>query len=109
MFAAGYFQKSENNPYVSLPLSYLFQTCNVSVGIFMASDDGDVCLCMLSHSFFSIPGALAQQVSSVHGISQARMLWQVDISYSRGSTHPGSNPHLLRWQADSLPLQPLVG
>ena len=37
---------------------------------------------------------------SVHGISQARRLEWVTILFSRGS----SNPLLLHWQADSLPL-----
>ena len=43
--------------------------------------------------------------SSVHGIFQARILDWLAISYSRGifSTQ-GSNPCLLYWQADSLPL-----
>ena len=36
---------------------------------------------------------------SVRGISQARILEWVNISYSRGS-----NPRLLHWQADSLRL-----
>ena len=40
--------------------------------------------------------------SSVHGILQARKREWVVISFSRG--FPGSNPHLLHWQADSLPL-----
>ena len=47
-------------------------------------------------------------VSSAHGIFQARILQQVTISYSRGSSQPkGSNPHLshlLPWQLDSLAL-----
>ena len=38
--------------------------------------------------------------SSVHGISQARILEWVAISFSRGS-----DPRLLHWQADSLPLR----
>ena len=104
--------------YISLPLPHLFQTCNVSVGVFlplfMASDDGDdVFVCVrsviqLCSTLFDLMDS-SPQVSSVHGISQARMQVQVDVSYSRGSTHPGLNPHLLHWQADSLPLQPLVG
>ena len=53
----------------------------------------------------SLPG------SSVHGIFQARILEQVVISYSRGSSQPrDGNPHLLcllHWQADSLPLSHL--
>ena len=46
--------------------------------------------------------------SSVHGISQARPLEFVAISFSRGSSPTqSSNPallSLLHWQADSLPL-----
>ena len=55
--------------------------------------------------------------SSVHGISQARILEWVAISFSRGvGCHfllqgifqtQGSNLHLLHWQADSLPLSHL--
>ena len=50
--------------------------------------------------------------SSVHGISQARILEWVAISFPRGSSSPrdlpdpGIKPHLLYWQADSLPLSP---
>ena len=43
--------------------------------------------------------------SSVHGISQARMLEWVAISFSRGIILTQvSNLCLLHWQADSLPL-----
>ena len=44
--------------------------------------------------------------SSVLGISQARILEWVSISFSqpRDLPDPGINPHLLHWQADSLPL-----
>ena len=43
--------------------------------------------------------------SSVHGILQARILEWVAISFSKGiSPIQGSNPCLLHWQADSLPL-----
>ena len=50
--------------------------------------------------------------SSVHGISQARILEWVAISFFRGSSDPGietqgSNPGLLRWQEDSLSLNHL--
>ena len=48
--------------------------------------------------------------SSVHGISQARILEWVAMPSSRGIfPTQGSNPHLLHlphWQADSLPLAP---
>jgi len=47
----------------------------------------------------SLPG------SSVHGISQARILEWIAISLSRGIfPTQGSYLHLLHWQADSLPL-----
>jgi len=41
--------------------------------------------------------------SSVHGISQARRLGWVAISFSRVSSQPRDwTPHLLYWWADSL-------
>ena len=47
--------------------------------------------------------------SSVHGISQTRILEWVAIFSSRGSSHPRNlpNPCLLHWQEDSLPLSHL--
>ena len=42
--------------------------------------------------------------SSVHGISQVRILQWVAISSSRDLSHPGIEPASLLWQADSLPL-----
>ena len=43
--------------------------------------------------------------SCVHGISQARTLEWLAICFSRGIfPTQGSNPHLLHWQVDSLPL-----
>ena len=42
--------------------------------------------------------------SSDHGISQARILKWVAISFSRGSSHPGIEPVSPAWLADSLPL-----
>ena len=43
--------------------------------------------------------------SSVHGISQARILERVAISFSRGSSQTRDRTgSLLYWQADSLPL-----
>ena len=46
----------------------------------------------------------SQAGSSLRGISQARILEWVTISFSRGSSWPleASNPHLLHWQADAL-------
>ena len=45
--------------------------------------------------------------SLVHGISLARILEWVNISFSGDLPDPWSNPHLLLWQADSLPLSHL--
>ena len=42
--------------------------------------------------------------SSVHGISQARILEWVIISFSSGSSRPRDQTRLLLWQVDSLPL-----
>ena len=44
--------------------------------------------------------------SSAHGISQARTLEWVAISYSRGSSNPGIELVSLHWKVDSLPLEP---
>ena len=51
------------------------------------------CLTLLwPHGLYSPPG------SSVHGISQARILKWVAISFSRGSSNPGIEPQwLLHW------------
>ena len=55
-----------------------------------------------TQGLYSPPG------SSVHGILQARILEWVAISYSKGTfLTQGSNPCLLHWQADSLPLSHL--
>ena len=61
------------------------------------------CLTLFDPMDCSLPG------SSVHGIFQARVLEWVAISFSREGIFPliqGSNPCLLPWQADSLPLRP---
>ena len=45
--------------------------------------------------------------SSVHGISQARILKMIAISFSRGSSPSVIEPMSPAWQADSLPLSHL--
>ena len=55
------------------------------------------CLTLCDHMDCSLPG------SSVRGVSQARILDWVAISFSRGSSDPGIKPTSLL-QADSLPL-----
>ena len=49
---------------------------------------------------YGLPG------SSTHGISQARILERVAISYSKGSSRPRDLLSLLHWQVGSLPLAP---
>ena len=56
------------------------------------------CPTLLQSMYCSPPG------SSVQGISQARILEWVAISFSRGIfPTQGSNLHPLHWQVDSLP------
>jgi len=43
---------------------------------------------------------------SVHGVSQARILEWVAISFSRRSSDPGIKPAYPALQADSLPTEP---
>ena len=58
-----------------------------------------VCLCVCGQSCLTLCDTMdcSQPSSSVHGISQARILEGVAISSSTGS-----NLHLLHWQVDSL-------
>ena len=68
-----------------------------------------VCVCVLSCVWlFVTPKDCSPPGSSAHGISQARILEWVAISFSRGSFWPRDwTCHLLQlpqWQADSLPL-----
>ena len=66
--------------------------------------------CMLSHVWLCDPMDCSPAGISVRGISQARILEWVAISYSRGSSGPGTNSHLLcilLWQVYSLPLSHL--
>ena len=59
------------------------------------------CLVTKSCLTFSLPG------SSIHRISQARILEWVVISFTMGSSQPRIKPGLLLWQADSLPMSHL--
>ena len=66
-----------------------------------------VCVQFLSHvQFFWDPRDCSLPGLFVHGISQVRILERVFTSSSRRIfPTQGSNPHLLRWQADPLPLR----
>ena len=63
------------------------------------------CCCLVTMSCLTLCNAMhcSPPGSSVHGISQARILEWIAISFSKGSSQ-GSNIHFLHWQADSLPL-----
>ena len=67
-------------------------------------------LCVPSHSLVSdsaTPWTGAHQAPLFIGILQARIPEWVAMPSSRGSSlTQGLNPHLLRWQAGSLPLRP---
>ena len=67
------------------------------------------CCCSVTKLFPTLcdPMDCSLPVSSAHGISQSRILVWVAISFSRGCIPTQrSNPHLLHWQADYLPLSP---
>ena len=72
------------------------------------------CLHAQSHSCVCVTLALWDPMdrsppgSSAHGLSQARMLeWVAHFLLQGLFLTQGSNPHLLHWQMDSLPLHPL--
>ena len=65
-----------------------------------------VCVCSLMSTLCN-PVECSHTGFAVHGISQARILEWVAISYSRGCSRPRDQIcvlHLLYYQADSLPL-----
>ena len=71
-----------------LPVSVVFTGIPVDLDIF-PKVQVDLCACVLSNSMdYSLPG------SSVHGISQARILERVSISSSRESSWPREQTHI---------------
>ena len=65
------------------------------------------CCCLVTKSRLTLlqPHGLLPSSSSIHGISQARILESVAIFFSKGIfLTRGSNLCLLPWQVDSLPL-----
>ena len=60
--------------------------------------------CLLSHILLFIDPMDCIPDSSVHGISQARVLEWVAISFYRDLPNLGIKPTSLAMQADSLPL-----
>ena len=69
-----------------------------------------VCVCVQSCPTLCDPMDYSPPGSSVHGISQARILERVAISFSRGSSESKDRTRIswyhLRWQVDSWPLAP---
>ena len=59
-------------------------------------------LCLVAQSTLCDPMDCSPPGSSVHGVSQARILEWIGISFSRGSSKPRSPTS----QADSLPSEP---
>ena len=69
-----------------------------------------VCTCSVAQSHPNVCDLMdcSPPGSSVHGISQARILeWVIISSSKESSPAQGSNLYLLHWQADSLPLSHL--
>ena len=94
----------------SFQMSQLFASGGQSIGV-SASTSGinlgghlviKLCLTLVT-PWTIVPG------SSVHGVFQARILDWVGRHFLLQGIFPaqGSNPHLLHWQADSLPLSHL--
>ena len=65
-----------------------------------------VCLVVQSCPTLCDPTDSSTSGSSVHGLSQARILDWVAIPFSRGSSLPGTGPGSLALQMNSLPPGP---
>ena len=67
------------------------------------------CCCLVTKACptFCDPTDYSPPGSFVHGILQARILECVAVSFSISFPTQGTNPHLLHWQACSLPLSHL--
>ena len=62
------------------------------------------CCCLFTKSCLTLCKDCSPPGSSVHGIFQARTLEWVTVSFSRGSSRPRDQTHLLHCILDSLPL-----
>ena len=79
------------------PSACKFQPWDLNLDCCCSCLDAKLCLILCISMDYSPPD------SSVHGISQARILEWVDISFFRGIfTTCGLNLNLLHWHADSL-------
>ena len=65
-----------------------------------------ICCCLVAQSCLTLCNTMdcSPSGSSLRGVSQARILEWVAISFSMGLPTQGLNPHLWHWQVDSLPL-----
>ena len=93
-------QKKQYTIYLVFPLSLVHASLDLWAVMCVCA-----CVCVCGQLCLTLcdPMDCSPQGSSVHGISQARILEWVAISFSRGSSWP-SLLHLLHWQTDSLPL-----
>ena len=65
-----------------------------------------VCVCAQSCLTLCNPMDGSPPGSSVHGISQARILEWVTISFSRGSSRPGTEPMSPAWEGGFFTAEP---
>ena len=91
--------------HIFLMKSYFVNSCYFGVPF----GGGELLLCSVAESCLALydPMDCSPPDSSVHGISQARVLEWVAISFFRGSSHPGIEFKSPSWQADSLLLDHL--
>ena len=103
---------------ISSRLSWLLGTSVGGEWGVIANGYGSVCVCSVEQSCLTLcdPMYCSLLGSSLHGISQARILKQVAISYSRGSSQPGDWTcvscggrwilyHCTSWEAPSMGLR----
>ena len=60
--------------------------------VIVGQNSSKVFCCLLAQLYLTLVTPWTPPVSSVHGISQARILEWVAISFSRGSSNPGVEP-----------------
>ena len=93
----------------SWSLKYILIWFLRSVLLLLQGEPESICCCLVTKSYLTLcnPMECSLPDPSVHGISQARTLEWVAISFSRGSSWPREGLcllHLLHWQVGSLPL-----
>jgi len=79
-----------------LPETYVLQHPSLPCSIIGAKSPCEVCCCLAVQSFLTLCNPIDCNLpdSSVHGISWARILEWVSISFSRGSSQPRDWTHI---------------